>query len=1481
MSDVLCSVSGAKGGGSRQPQRAPIEEPNTLRSKAVVRIIDVISEGEIVGLAEGAKSIILGGTPIVAADGSVNIKGVTYELKVGLPDQSPAEGFSEVEVPIIVRAQVAFATPVTKTLTGAQFDAARVTLRFPQLVEIIAQYGDQVKTKVHVKVEVRRSAPTVGDWLVRVDQDIEGKNTRPYEESYYFPLPKTGSDLGATAWDIRVSRTTADSASSNLLNDTYFEVLTGIVESRMMYPDSAYVALTFDASIFPGDVPEREYDTVGIVCDVPSNYDPVTRTYAGIWDGTLKRAWTDCPPWVFYYLVTNERFGLGERIPAELMDTAALYTIGQYCDGLVDDGRGGTEPRFTFNGTINTREEAYTHLQALAAVFRGMTYWGAGAIVATQDSPAEPVKLITPANVIDGEFLYEGTGLSTRHSVAIVTWADQIDAKRIGVEVVEDPEMIDRIGYEPVDILAPYCTSQAQARRLGKWLLDSERTQRATVTWKASLDQIDLMPGEMVEIADPKRQLKRLHGRVGEGPSTTVIPLDASLSLESGHSYRLRVTLPDADIEERAVIVPVPGTYAALELDEPLSLVPLEGAVYIIVDADNRPSQWRMIGNRELETGIHQMLAVMHDPGKYARVESGLVLDPPETVPLRPAGVVQPPGTPTVSRQQRWFPTRSQIDLVVSWAPSPDPFLDIYVVSYRADSGNWQTLRQSSTLEAELKDVMPGTYDFQVVARSVFGLHSAPRTVSYSIAGLSAAGLNLITGLQVDGGGLTFFGRDLAVTWASYSVSDPTGAATAKRDGVDAFFRRFKVTVKSADGLTTLRTDHVATPTYLYSYDRNLEDGGPFRSVRIEVQLEDKAGGFSTPAVLVASNPQPAIDPGSVSITATPLGMRFKYARPLDPDFRGIRVHAATSTGFTPTAGNLVYQGLEEVFDFYADPGQTIFVKYAAFDDFGIDAIAYTQASGSFTAIKIDQDGIANNAIRNQHVLKGGLTVDRLSVGGIGGLSYIDNPLFEVAGAASLAEWLQGNGTSTVTAEDASVSAPAGAPTLRVARIVPKLSTNERIVTANPKPCLPGDKMVLRVKAAAGAGTSAALWYGVFWLDRNKGQIGGGHFVSIPVTGAWGEYSAVTAQAPAGTCFVQFSLVVIAAAAPAGAWYICFTEQRKQVPGVEVVDGGITAVHLAADSVDANAVRTRSLTTDKLIVLDVNNLCQNPDAATADPQWWENRVPLSRITTGLPAGARRTTAWRAQLGATAYSQSAGDPRLGLDSLIYSQVTDPNATLFVTGGSNYTFRTEVALSSLPASGATRVWAGIAFYDATGSFIGSMIQGVVSIPGASTWKIATVTAKAPDNAYWAVATLQIDNTANAAFTGTPYLTFTASYIGRAITAGAAHAKTSASITCPVLTYTTVQSVTLFCTGATVQVTAQFTALAATPGSNLRICRDGVAVLDTFFSTPDVDRVVAYWTDTPGTGVHTYTLELGNGTGGFDVADRLLSVVDLGAG
>ena len=689
-----------------------------LRSHAYAQIVDLVSEGPIAGFVDEdiRKSVYFDDVPLRNSDDSDNFEDAVIEPRLGTADQSYIAGFGGVENDIAVAAEATFSTPVVRAVTNPDVDAVRVRISLPALQD--GRNGKIEGSSVEFAIDVQ---PNGGAYSEVRTRKITGQSSGKYEVAERIPLE------GSAPWNIRVRRLTADSSDALLQNETWWESYTEIIDAKLRYPFSAVIGVSVDSAQFRG-IPRRAYHLRGRIIKVPSNYDPEARTYDGVWDGTFQDAYSNNPAWVFYDLLTRARYGLGRYLPAEQVDKWSLYQIGQYCDAMVPDGFGGTEPRMVCNLYLQSRMEAWRVVDQIASCFRGMIYWGAGSVVPVQDRPADPTLRYTAANVEDGVFTYSGTAKSARHTVALVTWNDPTDLSRQKVMYVPDEAGIARYGIRELQTVAIGASSPGQARRVGRWILASEQTERETVVFRVGLDGLLARPGQIVQIADPARAGVRHGGRL-QAATTSTATLDAPVTLASGPAYTLTVVPTQGAPIERTVSTGA-GTHATLSVTPDFDEAPPAGAIWILGSDAITPALFRVVSVSEPKAGLFEITALAHNPDKYAVDDADDDIQPPPDNPLyeAPAAVqnLTAEATPYAHGQS------TLLQILISWDSSARA--DRYEVLVRRNADNPQTFEVPTTA-LELPDALPGVYTVSVIAVGSNGRRSVPTVEQFDFDG--------------------------------------------------------------------------------------------------------------------------------------------------------------------------------------------------------------------------------------------------------------------------------------------------------------------------------------------------------------------------------------------------------------------------------------------------------------------------------------------------------------------------------------------------------------------------------------------------------------------------------------------------------------------------------------------------------------------------------------------------------------------------
>ena len=505
-SSISLRGSGSSSSSSSSASTA-IEEPNTLQSKQTTRIIDILGEGDIGGLVDGAKSIIYDGTPIMDSDGNYVIEGVSYQERTGTSNQEPFEGQNEVvRLFSVSLGELMYDVPQTQTINDESVTAVIVTILVSGLYKQTDE-GDLVGTSVGYKIEYK---PYDGNWVEAVVDTFSGKTTSQYTRAKRIQL------TGEAPWNIRVTRTSKDNDSAKVGDTISWAHYQEVIEHKYSYPDSAGIALDIDSETAGTSIGSRGYIVDGAYVQVPSNYDTDTREYSGIWDGEFKSAITNNPAWCVYALLTNKRWGLGRFLGTDLPIKWQLYRIAQYCDELISDGKGGTEPRFLFDYCLTTQQDAFQYVQAIASCFRAIVFKGPSTISIVQDAPSDPVMLVSPSNVENGIINYSTAEESSMFSCIEAVWNNPDDNYNVAVTFVDDPDLIEKYGPITERLVCVGCTRLSQARRAARWALESIK-YTTVINYVAGMDHAGLMPGDIIAVADPAVSNVQAAGRLKYG----------------------------------------------------------------------------------------------------------------------------------------------------------------------------------------------------------------------------------------------------------------------------------------------------------------------------------------------------------------------------------------------------------------------------------------------------------------------------------------------------------------------------------------------------------------------------------------------------------------------------------------------------------------------------------------------------------------------------------------------------------------------------------------------------------------------------------------------------------------------------------------------------------------------------------------------------------------------------------------------------
>ncbi|MDN5644103.1 MAG: phage tail protein [Acinetobacter sp.] len=707
-------IKGAKGGS--KSQRQPKIANDTTASKTYARLQYGMSEGEVEGLANGFKSIFLDDTPVESDSGARNFQDVTLDFRSGTNDQTYMEGFESIASEAAVGVELKSDTPWVKGITNLNLDAVIVRVRFGALKKQDPSNGDVSGIVIDYSIEVQTDG---GAWELMLDTKMSGKTSPNYERTHRIGLPKANNN-----WLIRVTRKTPNSSSEYVSDKMYIQAITEVIDLKLTYPNTAVIGVQYDAETF-SNIAKIAVDLKGVKIKVPSNYDPVSRTYIGIWDGTFKRAYTNNPAWIYYDLCTNKRYALGNRLTEQMIDKWSLYRLAQYCDQLVNDGKGGREPRFTCNVYIQSAESAFDILSKLAGVFRAISYWDGTSIVCDADLPQDTYFTYTRANVIDGHFEYSGTRARDRHNAVKVAWDNPQNRYKTEYVFVRDEAAIarDRGAVKLLELEAWGCTSEGQAQRAGLWALKSEQLETRTVSFKVGLDGYIPLPGKVIEVADELLAGRANGGRISKvSANLRTITLDRD-DVVCRAGDRLVVNGEDGKAQTRIVSSKI-GRKVTVTVA--FDSVAAEN-VWVVDAQDLKTMKFRVMSITQDEKHQFSITALQYESAKYDAIDFGAFIDD------RPISIINPttqaPVTNVLISSENMVQQGLSVEtMLITWDQAQGATK--YQVEWRKDDGNWIKLPISGSNSVEVQGIYAGNYEARVTAISAFDIASLP---TYSI----------------------------------------------------------------------------------------------------------------------------------------------------------------------------------------------------------------------------------------------------------------------------------------------------------------------------------------------------------------------------------------------------------------------------------------------------------------------------------------------------------------------------------------------------------------------------------------------------------------------------------------------------------------------------------------------------------------------------------------------------------------------------
>ena len=706
----------------------PREAKDNLKSTQLLSVIDAISEGPVEGPVDGLKSVLLNSTPVLDSEGNTNISGVTVVFRAGEQEQTPPEGFESSGSETVLGTEVKYDTPITRTITSANIDRLRFTFGVQALVETTSK-GDRNPSEVRLLVQIQRN----GGWVTEKDITIKGKTTSQYLASVVV------GNLPPRPFNIRMRRMTPDSTTDQLQNKTLWSSYTEIIDVKQGYPNTALVGVQVDSEQFGSQQVSRNYHLRGRILQVPSNYNPQTRQYSGIWDGTLKPAYSNNMAWCLWDMLTHPRYGMGKRLGAADVDKWALYVIGQYCDQSVPDGFGGTEPRITCNAYLTTQRKAWDVLSDFCSAMRCMPVWNGQTLTFVQDRPSDKVWTYNRSNVVmpdDGApFRYSFSALKDRHNAVEVNWIDPNNGWETATELVEDTQAIARYGRNVTKMDAFGCTSRGQAHRAGLWLIKTELLETQTVDFSVGAEGLRHVPGDVIEICDDDYAGISTGGRVlAVNSQTRTLTLDREITLPSSGTTLISLV----DGSGNPVSVEVQSVTDGVKVK--VSRVPdgvAEYSVWGLKLPTLRQRLFRCVSIRENDDGTYAITAVQHVPEKEAIVDNGAHFDGDQS------GTVNGVTPPAVQHLTAEVTADSGEYQVLARWDTPKVVKGVSFLlrlTVAADDGSERLVSTARTTETTYRftQLALGNYRLTVRAANAWGQQGDPASVSFRIAAPAA-----------------------------------------------------------------------------------------------------------------------------------------------------------------------------------------------------------------------------------------------------------------------------------------------------------------------------------------------------------------------------------------------------------------------------------------------------------------------------------------------------------------------------------------------------------------------------------------------------------------------------------------------------------------------------------------------------------------------------------------------------------------------
>lgn len=942
-------------------KKSPTEAPNSLYSASQVKVLDLLGEGKIKGFV--VKSGVYGDDPLVSTyyddtpvrnlDGSYNfnVSGeFSFGYTFGEPDQSPISGFERIEnlLPIPSNPRIAYYASgegdSKQVLVGFNSDtypdanSIKVAVRLPALQQqnkAGSVNGYELKYAVDISLNN-------GPFVEQAETTINGKCSSPYVQELSYVLPKTTPAQSRYEWRVRTRRTTQTITNSKTANDIGVESVSVVSNNKFSYPNSALVGTLIDFSQFSA-IPTRAYEIDGLEVSVPSGYLPPSynvsggfnaATYPSVWGGTFdsEKRWTSNPAWVMYDLITNKRYGLGNHISLNSIDKWSLYEIAQYCDDLISDGEGGLEPRFSCNVIIADRRDAYELLLNLSSVFRGMLYWSNGRIISNQNRPKNPVFDFTNANVVNGSFLYSDTAGYTRTTVVTVKYTNPRNLYKEDSVLIEDHNSIARYGYVNKEVTAFGCSSRAQAYRVGKWILSTERLTTETITFQAGLESIYLRPGDVFSVYDNYRNGTLQGGRVSAyNTDKSIVTLDKPINLQAGQTYSLSVAAPvfnisstgeitgssqipsirAPQIENRLVMTSGISGVSQITVNSGFSDAAFAGSVWILSNSGSgagifdRATEYQCLALSEISNGIIEVLGLEYNTGIYNFGDYSVATLPVNSGDYAP---ISPPSNLTISTVTGLTSDSEFFSyLKLNWDPSPSDNVSYYISSGKEFDSTFSLFSRSAAKSALWQLNSTGYHTFDVHAVSYGDIPSTSITGGYLIGSTNPLGgpppieYLFVTGdYQTNylGTGFTgYYGNSPIIAW-----KQPVGA-DEEPDVRDQFVSGYRLYLTDPSTHAVIHGP-ITTADSEYQVPEDVLNTGSHRMFRANIQVLDIFGG-TTGNSGVFNNPVVA-QPYKTGFQQSANTLQYSFGS-TELDVTGVNLWLDPSISFVPTFANVDY----------------------------------------------------------------------------------------------------------------------------------------------------------------------------------------------------------------------------------------------------------------------------------------------------------------------------------------------------------------------------------------------------------------------------------------------------------------------------------------------------------------------------------------------------------------------------------------------